>query len=101
MDRLICEAIIYKQIITFEYDFGVRTVEPFRLGISTQQNKVLRAFQLKNTNNIYAKQEWRLFDLSKIKRIQLSSDHFNGLRNDYGFEDKALTRPYICEVNRY
>lgn len=101
MDRLICEAITNKQIITFEYDFGVRTVEPFRLGISMQQNKLLRAFQLKNSSKISEKQGWKLFDLSKIKRVQITLDHFNGLRNDYGFEDKAMIRPYICEVSRY
>lgn len=101
MDRLICDAIKNKQIITFEYEFGVRIVEPYRLGLSTQQNKVLRAFQLRNSNKIYENQEWRLFSLSKIRKIQLSSNHFNGLRNDYGFEDKAMTRPYVCEVNRY
>jgi hypothetical protein len=101
MDRLICEAIIYKQIITFQYEFGVRIVEPFRLGISTQQNKVLRAFQLKNSNKIYEKENWRLFDLSKITKIQLTSDYFSGLRQDYGYEDNAMIRPYICEVKRY
>jgi hypothetical protein len=101
MDRLICEAIKNKQIIIFEYDMGVKTVEPFRLGISTQQNKLLRAFQLKNSSKINEKQGWKLFDLSKIKRVQITSDHFTGLRNDNGFEDRAMTRPYICEVNRY
>ncbi|QGQ97551.1 hypothetical protein EHS13_23005 [Paenibacillus psychroresistens] len=101
MDRIICEAIKNKQIIIFEYDNGIRTVEPFRLGISTQNNKVLRAFQLKNSNESFEKQNWRLFDLSKIHRTQLTLNYFSGLRHDFGYEDTAMIRPYICEITRY
>jgi hypothetical protein len=101
MNRLICEAIINKQIITFEYDFGVRTVEPFRLGISTQQNKVLRAFQLKNSNKPYIEQNWRLFDLSKIRKVDFNGRLFSEIRAGYGAEDKDMIKPYICEVRPY
>jgi hypothetical protein len=100
MERIICEAIKNKQIITFEYNYGIRTVEPFLLGISTQENKVLRAFQLKNSNKLQEKSVWRMFDLSGIKRIQLTTDHFNGIRNDYNKNDKAMKK-IICELRLY
>jgi predicted DNA-binding transcriptional regulator YafY len=101
MDTIICEAIKNKQIITFEYELQLRTVEPYRLGISTKHNKVLRCFQLKNSSKLYEKPDWRLFDLSNIKRIQLTSDSFRSIRSDYGSSDKSMIRPYICEVSRY
>jgi predicted DNA-binding transcriptional regulator YafY len=100
MDRFICEAIKNKQIITFEYDNGIRTVEPFRLGMSTQHNNVLRAFQLKNASKPFIEQNWRLFDLSKIRRLELSGDIFNRNREGYGIEDKDMIK-YICEVKFY
>lgn len=101
MDSLICTAIGNKQIITFEYEQELRIVEPYRVGISTKQNKVLRAFQLKNSNKPNEKPDWRLFDLSRIRRIQLLPDYYTNLRTGYGFEDKQMIRPYICEVGRY
>jgi hypothetical protein len=100
MNILIIEAIRKKQLIRFEYDFGVRIVEPYRYGRSVIGDKdLLRAYQLKNSLKVIGAEVWRLFDLSKMNHIEILPDFFSRIRQDYGYEDEAIMKTY-AEIKR-
>ena len=47
MNATLCDAIRDRKIVKFHYDYdrGMRTVEPFCYGVSTSGNDVLRGYQ--------------------------------------------------------
>jgi hypothetical protein len=101
MNMIIIEAIMKKLFIRFEYDFGVRIVEPYRYGRSVKGDKdLLRAYQLKNSNKTLGVEGWRLFDSSIMKRIEVLPECFEKIRIGCNFEDDALMKTYYAELKR-
>jgi predicted DNA-binding transcriptional regulator YafY len=101
MNTQIQSAINNKKRIQFEYDGAVRIVEPYRYGRSAKKDKdLLRAFQLKNLSKLFEKEGWRLFDVSKISRLEIFNEQFHSIRLDYGYEDDAMIKPYYSEISR-
>lgn len=97
MNTTICSAIRSKQIITFYYDGGERSVEPFCYGVSSAGNEVLRGFQIGGYSESGNPVGWKLFRVDEISRIVLTNNTFQGNRPFYNPNDKAMTTIY-CHV---
>lgn len=76
---LLLQAIRSKKLITFEYQGLPRTCEPHIYGICNGIPQVL-CYQLSGGSSRDALPEWRRFDLGGIFNLDLSQEHFPGLR---------------------
>jgi predicted DNA-binding transcriptional regulator YafY len=100
MNLLICEAIRNKQQIRFEYEHSLRIIKPFRYGRSVKGDKdFLRAYQLKNSIKLVDSVGWRLFDLTKIHRLEILAEYIERNRPNYSYDDEAMLKPYYAEIN--
>ncbi len=90
MNALICDAIAKRAIIQFDYDGGMRTVEPHCHGISTAGNEVLRGYQTGGYSESGRPVEWKLFDVSKISSLSITEKIFAQDRPFYNPNDKAM-----------
>ena len=103
-EALITHAITTRTVIAFTYHGSPRTVQPHRLGIAKNtQNILLRAYEL--TKNGAPSNTWKLYDLSKIANLTLTTSHFPQNAPGYTPTDKALSSlfaevPYTEEENK-
>lgn len=97
MNQTICEAINSRQVIRFNYKGGLRTVEPFCHGISTAGNEVLRGYQTSGYSESGNPVEWKLFRVAEISGLDMTSEHFSGIRQGYNPHDSAMTTVH-CHV---
>lgn len=103
MQNLLCQAIVSQNVITFEYDGNTRTVEPYCLGHSSKGNLVLRAFQIAGYSSSGAPFGWRLYDVSKLRLLNVSDEAFSQFREGFNRSDKGMTS-IVCvvpEPNQY
>ena len=96
MNQEICKAIESKNIITFYYDGGSRTVEPHCYGVSKNDKELLRAYQTGGYSESGNPVGWKLFSVEKISNLDVSSDTFEGPRFQYNPNDKAMATIYCC-----
>jgi hypothetical protein len=82
---IICNAIKNKQRIQFEYNDKLRVGEPQCCGISTAGNEVCRIYLLQGGS----KPE-QLFELEKIKSLQLLNEYFTKPGPNYKKDDLAM-----------
>lgn len=92
---MICESIRLRVFVRFDYDGEPRIAEPYCLGLSSRGNRVLRAYQTAGGSAGSGELGWKLFDESKIERLQATDTHFEP-RAEYNPEDKGMT--IICRV---
>lgn len=104
-EALITRAIASRTVIAFTYHGTPRTVQPHRLGLSkaSPHKTLLRAYEL--TKNASPSNTWKLYDLSKLSNLTLTTTTF--LQNAPGYTptDKALSSllaevPYTEEENK-
>ena len=89
-EALITRAITTRTVIAFTYHGTARTVQPHRLGIAkTTQNILLRAYE--TTKNGAPSNTWKLYDLSKLSHLTLTTAHFPQNAPGYTPTDKALS----------
>lgn len=95
MNTIVSEAINEKKTLSFFYDGGIRTVEPFCYGISTKGNEVLRAFQT-GGHSESGKLGWKLFRVDEMSSIS-TSNSFQGDREGYKRGDRHIPNIF-CEI---
>ncbi len=93
---LLCRAITDKYLVQFKYDGRSRIVEPFCCGISTEENFVLRGFQIRGSDKTKPL-GWRLYELSEISQLSVTQHSYKGKRTDYNSEDNAMTKIF-CRI---
>lgn len=93
---LVCRAISDKHVIQFQYDGRARVVEPFYCGINSDQNYVLRGFQIRGTDQTKALC-WRIYKLSEMSQLGVTQHLFTGKREDFG-KDVVMTQVF-CRIN--
>lgn len=93
----ICEAIEGRDVIQFQYDGGLRIVEPFCYGESSKGNLVLRGFQIDGFSSSGASTGWKLFKKDEMHDISLYGIKFTQIRPHYNPNDKGMVR-IICNV---
>lgn len=82
MYTIINQAIYDKKIICLKYKNYHRIVEPYLYGIGKKGEHLLYAFQTQ-AENLFSRNGWRLFELSKTSQIQLLEKSFTKVRKDY------------------
>jgi len=97
MNHLICLAIQYRHVIRFYYNGGFRSVEPLCYGVTAAGNEVLRGHQTGGHSVSGKPVGWKLFLVSSISNLTITSKHFDAIRPGYNPDDPAMTVIY-CHV---
>jgi hypothetical protein len=96
MKPLICTAISSKKIISFYYNGGFRTLEPFCYGVSPAGIEVLRAYQTGGYSKSGNHAGWKLFRVSEISNLKITDERFEDIRPGYNPKDPIIKRIYCC-----
>lgn len=96
MNSTLCEAIQNQNLVEFYYDGGQRVVEPYCHGISTAGNEVLRGYQTAGFSSTGTVPDWKLFRVDKIRRLDITSNTFGGIRPSYDPNDSAMNHIFCC-----
>lgn len=91
--ELICDAIKKRLIISFRYKGTLRTAEPHLLGYDSKSHLALSAWQLSGGSG----QSWRLFHLSEMSLLSVTSDGFVEARPGYNPNDEKMAR-IVCRL---
>ena len=93
MNPLLCSAIRYRRIVTFYYDGGRRTVEPYCHGASEAGHELLRGYPTAGYSRSGAPQGWKMFRLDELSGLALTDKVFatNRLEYDPCREEKMTT----------
>lgn len=97
MHSILCNAINSHLVLTFYYNGGYRTVEPFCYGRSGTGKDVLRGYQTSGYSESGDPLGWRLFDVSKISSLTVTEENFVRTRPGYNPNDSAMGQIY-CRV---
>ena len=95
MNSNICDAIENQFVIEFYYDGEIRVVEPHCYGVSSKGNEIVRGYQVGGYSSS-GKMGWKLYDLSKISDLVITSDTFDP-ENGYKRGDSAMSSIF-CEL---
>ena len=76
--------------LSFEYEGGVRQVEPFCHGISTAGHEVLRAFQAQGDDHAGREDTWKLFRVDRMHHLVIEDDPFTPDREGYNPADPEM-----------
>ncbi len=80
----ILTAMEWPQLIVFRYSDTDRVAAPFVLGISSEGNPLLRAYQLEGSSRSGKGDGWRMFQIRKMENIEDHQDFFN--KEDFDFQ---------------
>lgn len=86
MQTNLCNAISERLIVTFRYENSIRTVEPYLVGVTFDDDLTLSAWQLHGGSAT----GWRYFHLSKIAALAITDRHFQGPREGYNPSDSNM-----------
>jgi len=87
----ICEAIRKRMVIRLYYQGGIRVVEPHCHGISTDNNEVLRAYQIGGYSRSGQHIGWKLIAVNRIYSIQPEGTTFTANREGYESHDRSMS----------
>ncbi|BBB91870.1 MAG TPA: hypothetical protein PKA28_08120 [Methylomusa anaerophila] len=96
MNAIIYSAILENQVLKFDYEGGVHTVEPFCYGVSSVGEPVLQAYQIAGGNNPNDAIGWRLFKVSGMTNIATIDKKFNPRKDGYS-SNPAISKIF-CAV---
>jgi predicted DNA-binding transcriptional regulator YafY len=91
-------AIEGHHLVSLWYDPGVRVVEPYVLGYGSDDQALLRAFQVWGASASGRPIDWKLFRLDRIRDAKLNGRRFRRPRPNYQRDDSAMTRGIITQL---
>ena len=96
MNPLLCSAIRNRRIVTFYYDGGRRTVEPYCHGASEAGHDLLRGYQTAGYSKSGMSFGWKMFRLDELSGSAMTDEVFANTRPEYDpcREDKMTTIYY-------
>ena len=98
MQDLICQAIVARRVIMFNYDGFRRTVEPHQLGYSKNRDELkLSGYQTEGGSESGGIPDWRFFILAEIRNLTVSNAGFQ-VRDGYRPAPNKRIANAICEV---
>lgn len=95
---LIKEAIDAQTVVDLVYHPGRRRIQPHVLGLSSDKNYLLRAFQVEGSSESGEHINWKLFRLDKVESIELTNESFIADRPEYNPNDKVMKGGIIARV---
>lgn len=98
MKEIVCKAINERLVIQFEYEGEIRIVEPFVLGYHKDTgNLVLRSYRVGGYSKSDREPPWRLFDMSKVSELRVTTTMAHSNREFYNPNDKHMSE-ILCHV---
>jgi hypothetical protein len=85
-------AIEDRHLLEFRYDGFRRLVEPHAFGVSPRGRYTLRAYQVEGGSESGQSEGWKLFHVTGMESIVVSSRRFDPPRPDYRRDDRAFAR---------
>jgi predicted DNA-binding transcriptional regulator YafY len=98
MLQMLIAAIEGRRLVSIWYDPGVRVIEPHALGVGSDDQLLLRAFQVAGASASGQPSHWKLFRLDRIRDAKLNGGSFKKPRPEYRRDDRAMTRGIIAQV---
>ena len=98
VDVLICDAIGRRRLLSFDYDGGLRLVQPAVLGLHRTTDRLsLRAFQVGGLSRSGAPAGWRLYTVRKLRQPLVHEEGFGAPPSGYQPDDDELW-PILCQL---
>ena len=97
MNATICAAIRSRSVIQFHYDGGVRIAEPYCHGTSRAGHEVVRAYQTGGYSSSGDPVAWKLFEVSKMQALTVTTSSFTANRAGYNPNDAHMSSVH-CHV---
>lgn len=98
MRDIVTTAINRLKRLTIWYEPGARVIEPHCLGIGTDGQVLLRAFQTEGASSSGEHSHWKLFRLDRVKRVEQLTEGFDGPREGYKRGDRAMKSGIISQL---
>mgnify|MGYP006431148283 CR=1 FL=1 len=96
--ELLCQAIENRRVVTFQYHWHFREVEPYYLGTHQEEQELMvRTFQIGGESESGGLPDWRLFRLGRITDLSVTDESFEPRRTQYEPNDPDLIDP-VCQV---
>jgi predicted DNA-binding transcriptional regulator YafY len=96
--EILAQAIQGRRRVAIWYDPGVRVIEPHALGVGSDGQLLLRAFQVSGVSVSRQPVHWKLFRLDRIRDAKLSGGSFRRPRPEYKRDDPAMTGGIIAQI---
>jgi hypothetical protein len=84
------EALAARSVVTFNYKGQARTVEPHALGKANDDKPALLAWQTSGGSNTEPPPGWRLFIVTEIEGLAVTTETFEKPRADYSAKGRGL-----------
>ena len=93
VNPLLCSAIRHRRLITFYYDGGRRTVEPYSHGSSAAGHDLLSGYQTAGHSTSGTPLGWKMFRLDELSGLAMTDQVFAENRPEYdpSRDDKMAT----------
>ena len=98
--KLLISAIENRAVIRFIYNGRQRIVEPQTYGVSTTGNELLRAYQREGGSKSADASPFRLFEVAKLARLEITSEQFAGARAEHNPHDGAMSEIFATLPKR-
>lgn len=97
-EELLCEAIDEERVVTFNYNWRYREVEPHLVGIHEEEGEpMLRCFQVDGESISGGLPDWRLFRLRRMSNLEITEESFEPRRTQYRPSDPDMSS-IICRL---
>lgn len=98
LDGVVCGAIKTRALLSFFYDGLPRVVIPCALGQHKSTRKLLlRSFQVRGTTESGNLPLWRLYDLSRVSRLEILRETFDEPPPGYKRDDRSFAT-IMCQL---
>lgn len=98
MLAFLTSAINERRTICISYDPGDRTIEPHALGVGSDGQVLLRAFQTEGATLSGESPGWKLFRVDRFNGPPSPVGSFYGPRPGYNRDDRAMKRRIIAQL---
>ena len=98
MTNMIVDAINKKLVLEINYPPGRRIIEPHALGIGSDGQILLRAFQSSGVSASGEPVDWKLLRIDRLLGSVFTGGSFAGPRPGYRRGDSAMKRGIIAQL---
>lgn len=98
MSEILRTSINGLQRLRIYYEPGWRIVEPHAYGRGSSGQFLLRAYQVEGASASNEHEHWKLFRVDRIEAIELDDSDFDGPREGYKENDKAMKLGIIAQL---
>ncbi len=87
---ILCDAIVARRLLEFEYDGARRVVQPYVHGFNAKQQELLRAIQIGGATRSRSLGFGKLWLVEKMRDLRLTDERFLPTDPHYNPDDSAM-----------